>query len=76
MATNSAAGTFMKLGFEFDGKQYITIWKDGVEIATADLTTSLTFLPDTTLTISFGVQNGAAAAKTMTVDYIYASKER
>ena len=31
---------------------------------------------DEELTISFGIQNGAAAAKTMTVDYVFASKER
>jgi hypothetical protein len=31
---------------------------------------------DEELTVSFGIQNGAAAAKTLTVDYIGASKER
>lgn len=36
-----------------------------------------TNLPDDEeLTISFGIQNGEAAAKTMSVDYIYAAKER
>jgi hypothetical protein len=28
------------------------------------------------LTVSFGIQNGAAAAKVLTVDYIHALKER
>jgi hypothetical protein len=67
----------MKLAFYFDGSRYITLWKDDVEVYTADLTTTLaTYLPDTELTISFGVQNGEAVAKTMTVDYIFAAKER
>jgi hypothetical protein len=77
VSTNAAAGTYMKLGFYFDGVRFITLWRDGVEISTVDLTTTLaTFLPDTTLTISFGVQNGEAVAKTMTVDYIFAAMER
>ena len=38
---------------------------------------SATNLPDDEeLTVSFGIQNGAAAAKTMTVDYIFVSQER
>jgi hypothetical protein len=77
ITTASAAATFMKLAFYFDGSRYITLWKDDVEVYTADLTTTLaTYLPDTELTISFGVQNGEAVAKTMTVDYIFAAKER
>jgi hypothetical protein len=77
VATASAAATFMELAFFFDGSRYITLWKDGVEVYTADLTTTLTtYLPDTELTISFGIQNGEAVAKTMTVDYIWAAKER
>ena len=75
--TASAAATYMKLGFYFDGVRYITLWKDGVETATVDLSTTLaTYLPDTELTISFGIQNGEAVAKTMTVDYIFAAMER
>jgi len=36
-----------------------------------------TNLPDNEeLTISFGIQNGAAAAKTMTIDYVTAIVER
>jgi hypothetical protein len=77
VTTNSAAGTYMKLSFYFDGNRYITLWKDDVEVYTVDLTTTLTtYLPDTTLTVSFGIQNGEAVAKTMTVDYIFAAKER
>lgn len=76
-ATASAAGTYMRLGFYFDGKRYIYLYMDGVMVDKVDLTTTLaTYLPDTELTISFGVQNGEAVAKTMSVDYIFAAKER
>jgi hypothetical protein len=40
------------------------------------MSASSSYLPDTDLTVSFAIQNGAAAAKTMTVDYIYAAKQR
>jgi len=77
VTTASAAATFMELAFYFDGARYVTLWKDGVQVYTVDLTTTLaTYLPDTELTISFGIQNGEAVAKTMTVDYIFAAKER
>jgi hypothetical protein len=36
-----------------------------------------TNLPDDEdMTVSFAIQNGEAVAKTMTVDYIFAAKER
>lgn len=77
VTTASAAGTYMKLGFYFDGARYITLWKDDVEVYTADLTATLaTYLPDTELTISFGIQNGEAVAKTMSVDYLFCAMER
>jgi len=34
------------------------------------------YFPDTTLTVSFALQNGEAVAKTMTVDYVYVAQER
>ena len=38
---------------------------------------TLTNVPDDEdLTVSFGIQNGAAAAKSMTLDYVIASIER
>ena len=43
-------------------------------VATETTLTNVT--DDEDLTISFGIQNGAAAAKTMTVDYIFAAVER
>lgn len=68
-----ADDTYVKLGFYYDGKSEIQYFVDGVKIGTA----ATTNLPDDEeLTISFGIQNGAAAAKTMSVDYIFAAKER
>lgn len=75
--TAAADDTFMSLGFVYDGKSTIRIYKDDSQVAALDLTaTPTTYLPDTELTISFGVQNGAAAAKVMTIDYIFAAQER
>mgnify|MGYP003654873257 CR=1 FL=1 len=77
ITTASAAATFMRLSFYFDGKRYVHVWKDGVELAQVDLTTTLaTYLPDTELTLSFGIQNGEAVAKTMTIDYVFVAEER
>lgn len=77
IATAAAADVYMTLGFYFDGKRYVQLFKDGVQLITVDLTTTLTtYLPDTTLTISFGVQNGEAVAKTMSMDYIFVAQER
>lgn len=40
------------------------------------LDASSTYLPDTSLAPVFEIKNGAAAAKTMTADYMYVAKER
>ena len=51
----------------------ITIFK----VHTPECTDELTNAPDDEeLTLSFGIQNGAAAAKTLSVDYVGAYKER
>jgi hypothetical protein len=69
--------TFITLGFEYDGKTKVNLFVDDFLTSTLDLTTTpTTYLPDTELTISFGIQNGEAVAKTMTVDYIFAAQER
>ena len=76
-ATTIATDTFVELAFYFDGARYVTVFKDKAPVSVVDLTTTLTtYLPDTELTISFGVQNGEAVAKTMTIDYIFAAQER
>lgn len=72
-----ASATWTEWAFYYDGKQSVECWIDGTKRGTVDLTSTPTaFLPDTTLTISFGIQNGAAASKTLTVDYIFAATER
>lgn len=76
-ATNVAtvvSDTFMTVGFEYDGKTECKFFVNDVQVST--LSASSTYLPDAALAVSFGVQNGEAVAKTMTVDYILAAKER
>lgn len=66
--------TFIELGWAYDGKSATKFFINDVHVSTLD--SSSTYLPDTTLNVSFGIQNGEAVAKTMTVDYIFAAKER
>ena len=68
-----ADDTFLIAGFYYDGKSAIKYYVDDVHLGTS-VTTNLP--DDEELTVSFGIQNGAAAAKTMTVDYIFVSHER
>ena len=69
-----ADDTFMTVGFVYDPKdQKFHVFQNNVLAGTVVSTNA----PDNEeLTVSFGIQNGAAAAKTLTVDYIGASKER
>jgi hypothetical protein len=66
--------TYLTVAWYYDGKGSLKYYVDDVHKGTLDA--SSTYLPDTELTISFGIQNGEAAAKTMSVDYILAAKER
>jgi hypothetical protein len=67
------ADTFVELAFYYNGVDAIEYAVNGVKIGTA----AVTNLPDDEdLTITFGIQNGEAVAKTMTIDYIFVSKER
>lgn len=67
--------TFYSIGYVFDNRnQEFRIFLNDVLVAK---TSVLTNLPDDEeLTISFAVQNGEAVAKTLDIDYIFASKER
>lgn len=69
-----ASDTWTTWAWFYDGKSEVKAFVDGRHVATLDA--SSTFLPDTELTVSFGLQNGSAGAKTMSVDYIFAAKER
>lgn len=77
-ATSTAVGdladdTYVTLGFYYDGSTGVHAYVNRVLVDTSVVTN----LPDDeVLTISFGIQNGEAAAKVMTVDYIMVAKER
>ena len=65
--------TYVTVGFYYDGVNSVEYFVDDVSIDEAVVTN----LPnDEALAVSFGIQNGAAAAKTMTVDYIFVACER
>lgn len=77
--TSSAAvstlsdNTYVEAAFFYNGIDAVEVFVNNTKVA--DLAT--TNLPDDEeLTISFGIQNGEAAAKTMSVDYILVAKER
>jgi len=68
-----ANATYMTLGFYYNGVDGVEYWVDGVKIGTAVITN----LPDDEeMTVVFGIQNGEAVAKTLTVDYIMGNKNR
>lgn len=77
-STTSTVGTlvndtYVVVGFHYDGGSVIDVFLNDVRVASQGTTTLVT---DEELAISFGIQNGAGAAKVMSVDYILASKER
>jgi len=66
------AATMTELSFYFDGVNEAQYFINGAlagRMAVATLPTGL-------VTVSFGMANGEAVAKTMTTDYIFAAKER
>lgn len=69
-----ANDTFIELGFYYDGESKVAYEVNGSVLGSLDASSS--YLPDTTCTVSFALQNGEAVAKTMTVDYVYVAKER
>ena len=72
-AATMANATNIILAFYYDGDSEIKVYADGVHVGTS----AVTNLPDDEeLTISFGIQNGEAVAKTMSMDYIFVAKER
>jgi len=69
-----ADDTFMTVAWYYDGKSSVAYFVNDVQLGT--LAASSTYLPDAQLTVSFGVQNGEAVSKTMSVDYVLAVKQR
>jgi hypothetical protein len=71
---DAADDTFMTLGFYYDPRiRKFSVYKDNVKVGSA-VNTNAPY--DEELAVTFAIQNGAAAAKVMTMDYISAGKER
>lgn len=69
------ADTYTELAWYWDGKDTVTFYQD--RIAKGSISgVAANYLPDTTTAISFGLRTTTAAAKTMSVDYFFASKSR
>lgn len=67
-----SSSTYYRFGFYYDGKSKLYAYVDNNWVAQQDLTT----VPTTELAITWGIQNGAAAAKTLSMDYINVVKQR
>jgi hypothetical protein len=72
MAT-MANDTYIRLGFYYDGSSAVQYFVNGTYTGSS-VTTNLP--DDEDMTVTIAIQNGEAAAKTMTVDYVYVAKER
>lgn len=78
IATTLSDDTYITVAFFYNGDDKI-IYAAGTDSKNPTIQGSLdtTNLPDDeVLTVSYGVQNGEAVAKTMSIDYIFAAKER
>lgn len=64
--------TYLVTAFYYDGGTKIEAFVNDVKVATITPGT----LVSTELAVSFGIQNGAAAAKVMSIDFVYVAKER
>lgn len=73
-----ANDTYITVGFYYNGVDSIQYFAGTDAVSPTYLGKSaLTNLPDDEeLTVSFAIQNGEAVAKTMSIDYIFASKAR
>jgi len=69
------ADTFTELAWYWDGKDTVNFYQDRVQKGSIT-GVAANYLPDTTTTVSFGVQTDSANARTMTVDYFLAAKSR
>jgi hypothetical protein len=68
-----ADDTFAVIEAYYDGANGIELFKDGVTVGSCALTN---VVDDEDLTVSFGIQNGNAGAKVLTVDWIRVMQER
>lgn len=76
--TTLANATYITVGFHYDGIDKIEYFAGTDAVSPTYLGKSVvTNLPDDEeLALSFAIQNGEAVAKTMSIDYIFASKAR
>jgi len=65
--------SFFTVGFYYNGVDKVHYFVDGVEKGYSAVTN---LVDDEELAVTVAIQNGEAAAKTMTVDYIFVAKER
>ena len=73
----TATTSYQVLGWEWDGVRYVKGFLNDVQVCTLDLTaTASAYMPDTPITVSVAIMNGEGAAKTMTIDYLFAAIER
>lgn len=68
-----ADDTYVQFDWYYDGNGYLYYAVNGTVKGSLSVAS---YFPDTTLTVSFAIQNGAAAAKTMTVDWVGVWQER
>lgn len=69
-----ADATYVTVAWYYDGVDKLEYYVNGVHKGTLSATS--TYRPDTELTVSYAFANGAAAAKTMSIDYILVAFER
>lgn len=69
-----ADDTFIELAWYYDGVSKIAYAVNGSVVGALSATSD--YLPDGNVTASLAIQNGEAAAKTMTIDYVYYAFER
>jgi len=63
--------TYFTIGFYFDGVDTVQYFYNDALQGSSTAT-----YPTAAMTVSFGVRNGSAAARTMSIDYVCAIKER
>lgn len=72
-AATLADDTYVVVGYYYNGIDRIDIFVNDVRVASS-VTTNI--CDDEELTVSIAVQNGEAAAKTLSVDYVFVAKKR
>jgi hypothetical protein len=72
--TTLVSDTFVDVGFYYDGATKVAAFVNGSQVAQTTILTNL--IDDEELAISFGIQNGEAVAKVLSLDYIFCASDR